>query len=48
MKNPFEITQEQAANNTLKNPSVSMENTNLDYFGYQLANHKFTLKSITN
>jgi hypothetical protein len=39
----FEKAVEAAKNGNLKTPSVSMGNKQIDYFGYQLANHKFAL-----
>lgn len=40
----FEIAQQQVKDGTLKTPSVSSANGNIDYFGYQLAVHHFNLK----
>jgi hypothetical protein len=39
----FEIAQQQAKEGTLQTPSVSANGGNVDYFGYQLAVHKFNL-----
>ena len=39
----FEIAQEQVKNGNLQTPNVSTANGNVDYFGYQLAVHKFNL-----
>ena len=39
----FEIAQEQVKQGTLQAPSVSTSNGSIDYFGYQLAVHKFNL-----
>ncbi len=44
MKTPFELAQEQVANGDLKTPSVSMGNSEIDYFGYQLTVHRFNLR----
>jgi hypothetical protein len=43
MKTPFEIAQEQVKNGELNTPSVSTKDGNIDYFGYQLAVHKYNL-----
>ena len=43
VKTQFEEAQEMVAKGTLKAPSVSMGNKQIDYFGYQLATHKFNL-----
>lgn len=40
---PFQQALQAAAQGTLQTPSVSNENGNVDYFGYQLAVHKFNL-----
>jgi hypothetical protein len=40
---PFEQALQQAQAGELKTPSVSTANGNIDYFGYQLAVHKFNL-----
>lgn len=41
---PFEQAQEQVKNGTLNTPSVSHGGSDIDYFGYQLATHRFNLK----
>jgi hypothetical protein len=43
MKTPFEIAQEQVKNGELNTPKVIADNKSLDYFGYQLAVHKYNL-----
>ena len=43
MKTPFEIAQEQVKNGELNTPKVSTKDGNIDYFGYQLAVHKYNL-----
>lgn len=40
---PFEIAQEQVKNKQLQTPQVSTGGKSVDYFGYQLATHKFNL-----
>jgi|688.fasta_scaffold03477_70 hypothetical protein len=40
-KTQFEIAQEQVKLGKLKTPSVSTSEGNIDYFGYQLAVHKY-------
>jgi hypothetical protein len=40
---PFEIAIQQVANGELKAPSVSYGSKSINYFGYQLAVHKFEL-----
>jgi len=40
---PFETAIQQAKAGELKTPTVSTSNGNIDYFGYQLAVHKFNL-----
>jgi hypothetical protein len=40
----FEQAQAQVKEGTLKAPSVSMGSSTIDYFGYQLATHRFNLK----
>lgn len=39
----FEQVQQQVKDGTLITPSVSTANGNVDYFGYQLAVHKYNL-----
>ena len=39
----FELAQQQVAEGTLQTPSVSMGNKRINYFGYQLAVHKYNL-----
>ncbi len=39
----FEIAKQQAAEGKLNPPSVSHEGKGVDYFGYQLAVHKYNL-----
>jgi hypothetical protein len=39
----FEKTLDQVRKNNLKTPDVSYGGKNLDYFGYQLAVHKYNL-----
>ena len=39
----FEQAQQQVKDGTLQTPSVSTANGSIDYFGYQLAVHKFNL-----
>lgn len=39
----FELAQEQVKNGTLTAPEVSYGAKKIDYFGYQLATHKFQL-----
>jgi hypothetical protein len=39
----FEQAQQQVKDGTLQTPSVSTADGNIDYFGYQLAVHKFNL-----
>jgi hypothetical protein len=43
MKTQFEQALEQAKLGQLRTPKVSSANGNIDYFGYQLAVHKFNL-----
>jgi hypothetical protein len=43
MKTPFEQTLEQVRLGQLKTPKVSTAEGNIDYFGYQLAVHKYNL-----
>ena len=43
MKTPFEIAQEKAKIGELNVPKVISDNKSLDYFGYQLAVHKYNL-----
>jgi len=40
---PFQQALQGAINGTLKTPEVSMGENRIDYFGYQLAVHKFNL-----
>ena len=40
---PFETAIQQAKAGELRTPTVSTSNGNIDYFGYQLAVHKFNL-----
>ena len=40
---PFEIAQQQVRDKELATPSVSAGGKKIDYFGYQLAVHKFNL-----
>ena len=40
---PFETAIQQVKAGKLKTPTVSTSNGNVDYFGYQLAVHKFNL-----
>jgi hypothetical protein len=40
---PFETAIQQAKAGKLQTPTVSTSNGNVDYFGYQLAVHKFNL-----
>ena len=39
----FEIAQQQVKEGKLQTPNVATSNGNIDYFGYQLAVHKFNL-----
>jgi hypothetical protein len=39
----FEQVQQQVKDGTLRTPSVSTANGNIDYFGYPLAVHKYNL-----
>ena len=43
MKTQFEQALEQVKNGELKTPNVSTKDGKIDYFGYQLATHKFNL-----
>ena len=43
---PFQQALQAAVNGTLKTPSVSTSEGNIDYFGYQLAVHKYNLRII--
>ena len=43
----FEQAQQQVKDGTLQTPSVSMANGKIDYFGYQLAVHKYNLSLMT-
>lgn len=43
MKTPFEQAVEQARLGQLQTPKVLMGSKNMDYFGYQLAVHKYNL-----
>ena len=40
---PFQQALQNASNGTLKTPEVSMGEGTIDYFGYQLAVHKYNL-----
>jgi hypothetical protein len=40
---PFETAIQQAKAGKLQTPTVSTSNGNIDYFGYQLAVHKYNL-----
>jgi len=40
---PFEVAQEQVRQKQLQTPTVSTGGKKIDYFGYQLAVHKFNL-----
>ena len=40
---PFETAIQQAKAGELRTPTVSTSNGNIDYFGYQLAVHKYNL-----
>jgi hypothetical protein len=40
---PFETAIQQAKAGELRTPTVSTSNGNVDYFGYQLAVHKYNL-----
>ena len=40
---PFEQAQQDVKNKTLQTPSVTVGAKPIDYFGYQLATHKFNL-----
>jgi hypothetical protein len=40
---PFETAQQQVKDKQLQTPSVSVGAKPIDYFGYQLATHKFNL-----
>lgn len=44
MKTPFQQAVESVKNGTLKAPSVSVGNAEVDYFSYQLEIHHFNLK----
>jgi hypothetical protein len=44
----FEQAQAQVKEGSLKVPSVSMGSSNIDYFGYQLATHRFNLKVMSS
>lgn len=44
----FEIAQEKVKNKELTTPSVSIDSKPIDYFGYQLATHKFNLSLMAN
>jgi hypothetical protein len=44
VKTPFEVAQEQVAAGKLQTPSVSYGTKPIDYFGFQLATHRFNLK----
>lgn len=41
---PFELAVLQAANGTLQTPYVGMGGKQVDYFGYQLAVHRYNLR----
>jgi hypothetical protein len=43
MRTPFEQAVEQARLGQLQTPKVIMGSKNMDYFGYQLAVHKYNL-----
>lgn len=43
MKTPFEIAQEKAKRGEINVPAVISDGNHLDYFGYQLAVHKYNL-----
>ena len=43
MRTPFETAVEQARLGQLQTPKVLMGSKNMDYFGYQLAVHKYNL-----
>jgi hypothetical protein len=43
----FEQVLQQFRNGELRTPSVSMGNKKIDYFGYQLATHRYNLKILS-
>jgi hypothetical protein len=48
MQTPFELAVSQARSGQLQTPSVSYGNKQVDYFGYQLAYHIFSLKILSS
>jgi len=47
-KTPFELAQEQVKQGLITTPSVSSGGSEIDYFGYQLATHKFNLRIMSS
>ena len=48
MQTPFELAVSQARSGQLQTPSVIYGSKQVDYFGYQLANHIFALKILSS
>jgi hypothetical protein len=47
MQTPFELAVSQARSGQLQTPSVNYGGSQIDYFGYQLANHIYSLKVLS-